>query len=93
MWKDTMTKEQIKNNSQCNKIKSLFSEIYEQSLSVHEQFIVTNHFSNCSSCMKMYSEYATVIKLAGQLGDLPLPESVASKLRERIRQEIHCANN
>jgi predicted anti-sigma-YlaC factor YlaD len=73
----------------CIDIISMLGDYLDAELS-HDLFhLCQAHFAECGYCRRLLDEYGTTVALASELRDVPPPEEVRTRLRERLREHLN----
>jgi len=71
----------------CRSFRANLSALIDGELDVQEQCAYEVHAASCDVCQKLMDQTVRLVKSAAELGERPLPEKVAQRLRKRLEQE------
>ena len=72
----------------CTDIELLAGDYADDDLTTTLRARVDAHVKNCAECQKFHQEYSTVIKLAAELRNAPVPVEVRNRLRAKLNERL-----
>lgn len=78
----------LKPELSCQEVQDLFAEFLDLELLSALRTKFEDHLVCCPECKVFSRSYKAVIALASELGDAPMPDGVASRLRQALNERL-----
>ena len=69
----------------CSDIERMASDYVDSDLVETVSYAVRKHSDSCHACSSLLDDISDISHWASNLGDMPMPEGVSERLRERLK--------